>query len=172
MTVGKMIELLGGKAVVSCGRFHYGSAFGEPSCHADTVEAMRCFLHLFYSIRLLCIFPYFIFFIMLPCSMTVKFLWTKASATTAKTFCIQVKIFTSEICTYGNPIETVHFNSSLGALLLIMFKFLKPLGWKEAYFQFKLDSGILACFWKLLSLIYVGCSDNEDNQIVSFPFYH
>ncbi|KAK7846302.1 dna-directed rna polymerase iii subunit 2 [Quercus suber] len=31
MTVGKMIELLGGKAGVSCGRFHYGSAFGEPS---------------------------------------------------------------------------------------------------------------------------------------------
>ncbi|KAL3638170.1 DNA-directed RNA polymerase III subunit 2 [Castilleja foliolosa] len=30
MTVGKMIELLGSKAGVSCGRFHYGSAFGEP----------------------------------------------------------------------------------------------------------------------------------------------
>ncbi|KAF3619589.1 DNA-directed RNA polymerase III subunit RPC2 [Capsicum annuum] len=28
MTVGKMIELLGSKAGVSCGRFHYGSAFG------------------------------------------------------------------------------------------------------------------------------------------------
>ncbi|EEF36800.1 DNA-directed RNA polymerase III subunit, putative [Ricinus communis] len=40
MTVGKMIELLGGKAGVSCGRFHYGSAFGEPSGHADTVEAI------------------------------------------------------------------------------------------------------------------------------------
>ncbi|XP_030970942.1 DNA-directed RNA polymerase III subunit 2-like, partial [Quercus lobata] len=40
MTVGKMIELLGGKAGVSCRRFHYGSAFGEPSGHADTVEAM------------------------------------------------------------------------------------------------------------------------------------
>ncbi|KAH7511568.1 hypothetical protein FEM48_ZijujUnG0002600 [Ziziphus jujuba var. spinosa] len=40
MTVGKMIELLGGKAGVSCGRFHYGSAFGEPSDHADTVEAI------------------------------------------------------------------------------------------------------------------------------------
>ncbi|XP_056696282.1 DNA-directed RNA polymerase III subunit 2 [Spinacia oleracea] len=38
MTVGKMIELLGGKAGVSCGRFHYGSAFGEPSGHADKVE--------------------------------------------------------------------------------------------------------------------------------------
>uniref|UniRef100_A0A6N2LL32 DNA-directed RNA polymerase subunit beta n=1 Tax=Salix viminalis TaxID=40686 RepID=A0A6N2LL32_SALVM len=33
MTVGKMIELLGGKAGVSCGRFHYGSAFGEPMKH-------------------------------------------------------------------------------------------------------------------------------------------
>lgn len=43
MTVGKMIELLGGKAGVSCGRFHYGSAFGEPSGHADTVESIRCF---------------------------------------------------------------------------------------------------------------------------------
>ncbi|PPD95028.1 hypothetical protein GOBAR_DD07978 [Gossypium barbadense] len=37
MTVGKMVELLGGKAGVSCGRFHYGSAFGEPSGHADKV---------------------------------------------------------------------------------------------------------------------------------------
>ena len=41
MTVGKMIELLGGKAGVSCGRFHYGSAFGEPSGHADKVETIR-----------------------------------------------------------------------------------------------------------------------------------
>ncbi|KAF8406488.1 hypothetical protein HHK36_008577 [Tetracentron sinense] len=40
MTIGKMIELLGGKAGVSSGRFHYGSAFGEPSGHADTVEAI------------------------------------------------------------------------------------------------------------------------------------
>ncbi|XVF24522.1 hypothetical protein REPUB_Repub13aG0135400 [Reevesia pubescens] len=40
MTVGKMIELLGGKAGVSCGRFHYGSAFGEPSGHADRVETI------------------------------------------------------------------------------------------------------------------------------------
>uniref|UniRef100_A0A0D9Z8N5 DNA-directed RNA polymerase subunit beta n=1 Tax=Oryza glumipatula TaxID=40148 RepID=A0A0D9Z8N5_9ORYZ len=35
---GKMIELLGGKAGVSCGQFHYGSAFGEPSGNADKVE--------------------------------------------------------------------------------------------------------------------------------------
>lgn len=41
MTIGKMIELLGGKAGVSCGRFHYGSAFGEPSGHADKVEDIR-----------------------------------------------------------------------------------------------------------------------------------
>ncbi|KAK7262597.1 hypothetical protein RJT34_30172 [Clitoria ternatea] len=40
MTVGKMIELLGGKAGVSCGRFHYGSAFGERSGHADKVEVI------------------------------------------------------------------------------------------------------------------------------------
>ncbi|KAF3633260.1 hypothetical protein FXO37_27106 [Capsicum annuum] len=40
MTVGKMIELLGSKAGVSCGRFHSGSAFGEPSGHADTVDAI------------------------------------------------------------------------------------------------------------------------------------
>ncbi|XP_020526558.1 DNA-directed RNA polymerase III subunit 2 isoform X3 [Amborella trichopoda] len=40
MTIGKMIELLGSKAGVSCGRFHYGSAFGEPSGHADRVEAI------------------------------------------------------------------------------------------------------------------------------------
>ncbi|KAJ3672618.1 hypothetical protein LUZ60_007339 [Juncus effusus] len=38
MTIGKMIELLGGKAGVSSGRFHYGSAFGEPGGHADKVE--------------------------------------------------------------------------------------------------------------------------------------
>lgn len=37
-----MIELIGGKAGVSCGRFHYGSAFGEPSGHADKVEDIRC----------------------------------------------------------------------------------------------------------------------------------
>lgn len=42
MTVGKMIELLGGKAGVSSGKFHYGSAFGEPSGHADKVETIRC----------------------------------------------------------------------------------------------------------------------------------
>nr|CAB3448487.1 unnamed protein product [Digitaria exilis] len=35
---GKMIELIGGKAGVSSGRFHYGSAFGEPSGNADKVE--------------------------------------------------------------------------------------------------------------------------------------
>ncbi|KAL2348967.1 hypothetical protein Fmac_002967 [Flemingia macrophylla] len=40
MTVGKMIELLGGKAGVSCGRFHYGSAFGERSGHADKIETI------------------------------------------------------------------------------------------------------------------------------------
>ncbi|PHT43438.1 hypothetical protein CQW23_17463 [Capsicum baccatum] len=40
MTVGKMVELLGSKAGVSCGRFHYDSAFGEPSGHADTVDAI------------------------------------------------------------------------------------------------------------------------------------
>ncbi|OEL36735.1 DNA-directed RNA polymerase III subunit 2 [Dichanthelium oligosanthes] len=34
----KMIELIGGKAGLSCGRFHYGSAFGEPSGNADKVE--------------------------------------------------------------------------------------------------------------------------------------
>ncbi|KAF3789669.1 DNA-directed RNA polymerase III subunit 2 [Nymphaea thermarum] len=37
MTIGKMIELLGSKAGVSTGRFFYGSAFGEPSGHADKV---------------------------------------------------------------------------------------------------------------------------------------
>jgi DNA-directed RNA polymerase III subunit RPC2 len=41
MTIGKMIELLGGKAGVSCGQFHYGSAFGEPSGNADNVEEIR-----------------------------------------------------------------------------------------------------------------------------------
>jgi DNA-directed RNA polymerase III subunit RPC2 len=41
MTIGKMIELLGGKAGVSCGLFHYGSAFGEPSGNADKVADIR-----------------------------------------------------------------------------------------------------------------------------------
>lgn len=51
MTVGKMIELLGSKAGVSCGRFHYGSAFGEPSGHADKVETIRCkLLHLLHNL--------------------------------------------------------------------------------------------------------------------------
>ena len=64
MTVGKMIELLGGKAGVSCGRFHYGSAFGEPSGHADKVEEIRCLgTHLtYYSIispLVLCLFHCF-----------------------------------------------------------------------------------------------------------------
>ncbi|KAK3007785.1 hypothetical protein RJ639_014162, partial [Escallonia herrerae] len=40
MTVGKMIELLGSKAGVSSGKFHYGSAFGEQSGHADRVEVI------------------------------------------------------------------------------------------------------------------------------------
>ncbi|KAL4423845.1 hypothetical protein ABPG75_001146 [Micractinium tetrahymenae] len=38
MTVGKMIELLGSKAAVCTGRFHYGTAFGEPAGLADTVD--------------------------------------------------------------------------------------------------------------------------------------
>lgn len=44
MTIGKMIELLGGKAGVLCGKFHYGSAFGEPSGHADRVETISATL--------------------------------------------------------------------------------------------------------------------------------
>ncbi|XBH75333.1 hypothetical protein VPH35_102108 [Triticum aestivum] len=44
MTIGKMLELVGGKAGVSCGRFHYGSAFGEPSGNADKVEDMSYIL--------------------------------------------------------------------------------------------------------------------------------
>lgn len=44
-----MIELLGAKAGVSCGRFHYGSAFGEPSGHADRVESIRYLISFFLS---------------------------------------------------------------------------------------------------------------------------
>ncbi|CAK7336461.1 unnamed protein product [Dovyalis caffra] len=62
MTVGKMIELLGGKAGVSCGRFHYGSAFGEPSGHADRVEAIRQLLSpLFFTVGLCCPLQSYIF---------------------------------------------------------------------------------------------------------------
>jgi len=57
MTVGKMIELLGGKAGVSCGRFHYGSAFGERSGHADKVETIRYLDCLLYGIHSM-IYPY------------------------------------------------------------------------------------------------------------------
>ncbi|GMH45532.1 hypothetical protein BSKO_13489 [Bryopsis sp. KO-2023] len=38
MTVGKMIELIGSKAAVLKGKFNYGTAFGEPSGLATTVE--------------------------------------------------------------------------------------------------------------------------------------
>lgn len=38
MTVGKMIELLGSKAGVLTGRFHLGTAFGEPTGLASKVE--------------------------------------------------------------------------------------------------------------------------------------
>lgn len=38
MTVGKMIELLGSKAGVLSGRFHFGTAFGEEAGLADKVE--------------------------------------------------------------------------------------------------------------------------------------
>jgi DNA-directed RNA polymerase III subunit RPC2 len=44
MTVGKMIDLLGGKAGLHNGKFHYGSAFGEPSGHADKVSTIRYFM--------------------------------------------------------------------------------------------------------------------------------
>ena len=41
MTVGKLLELLGSKAGVSCGRFHYGTAFADiPGSHGDGVEAI------------------------------------------------------------------------------------------------------------------------------------
>lgn len=40
MTVGKMIELLGSKAAVTTGRFHYGTAFGERTGLADDVETI------------------------------------------------------------------------------------------------------------------------------------
>ncbi|BDA40723.1 DNA-directed RNA polymerase III subunit RPC2 [Coccomyxa sp. Obi] len=40
MTVGKMIELIGSKAAVSSGRFHYGTAFGEGTGLADTVDSI------------------------------------------------------------------------------------------------------------------------------------
>lgn len=40
MTVGKMLELLGSKAAVSCGRFHYGTAFGESTGLADNVDSI------------------------------------------------------------------------------------------------------------------------------------
>ena len=40
MTVGKMLELIGSKAAVSCGRFHYGTAFGEGSGLADNVDSI------------------------------------------------------------------------------------------------------------------------------------
>lgn len=40
MTVGKMIELLGSKAGVLTGRFHYGTAFGEPTGLADNIDTI------------------------------------------------------------------------------------------------------------------------------------
>ncbi|KMZ58569.1 DNA-directed RNA polymerase [Zostera marina] len=46
MTIGKLFELLGGKAGLKIGKFHYGSAFGEPSGHADRVEKISEILQL------------------------------------------------------------------------------------------------------------------------------
>lgn len=40
MTVGKMIELLGSKAAVKTGRFHYGTAFGERTGLADSLDTI------------------------------------------------------------------------------------------------------------------------------------
>ena len=40
MTVGKMIELLGSKAAVTTGRYHYGTAFGEPTGLADSLDTI------------------------------------------------------------------------------------------------------------------------------------
>ncbi|CAJ2657289.1 unnamed protein product [Trifolium pratense] len=40
MTVGKMIELLGGKAGALCQKIHYGSAFGEGGGHNDNIETI------------------------------------------------------------------------------------------------------------------------------------
>jgi RNA polymerase Rpb2, domain 6 len=44
MTVGKMIELLGSKAGVCVGRFHYGTAFGEVAGLADPLDAISATL--------------------------------------------------------------------------------------------------------------------------------
>lgn len=41
-----MIELLGSKAAVCSGKFHYGTAFGEPSNLADKVRAQLYILGL------------------------------------------------------------------------------------------------------------------------------
>ncbi|CAO2814458.1 unnamed protein product [Amaranthus hypochondriacus] len=38
MTCGKLLELPGSKAAVSCGRFHHGTAFGRRGGYADKIE--------------------------------------------------------------------------------------------------------------------------------------
>jgi DNA-directed RNA polymerase beta subunit len=136
MTVGKMIELLGGKAGVSCGRFHYGSAFGEPSGHADTVEAIRCFLHLQCDI-ILYIFPNLILLTFLFCSDS-EVLVDKGFSYNGKDFLYsgfslslphrQIIFFTiSEMYgQFGHPIATIPCNSSQQACLRIVFRILKP----------------------------------------------
>lgn len=53
MTVGKMIELLGGKAGLHNGKFHYGSAFGEPSGHADKVSTIRYLIYIQFEVSVL-----------------------------------------------------------------------------------------------------------------------
>lgn len=68
-----MIELLGGKAGVSCGRFHYGSAFGEPSGHADKVETIRFTFSL--SVSLLYSLAFFIFLFFLNRYSLACFQW-------------------------------------------------------------------------------------------------
>ena len=112
MTVGKMIELLGGKAGVSCGRFHYGSAFGEPSGHADRVEAIRHFFYLMLFAFGLC-FSNFIFLRNLFCFMTVKHLLSMALATMARTSFIQVFVFLAlRLFTYEIELTCTCINNS------------------------------------------------------------
>ena len=44
MTVGKLLELLGAKAAVLCGKTHYGTAFGEAAGTADSAGAISATL--------------------------------------------------------------------------------------------------------------------------------
>lgn len=108
LIVGKMIELLGSKADFSCGRFLYESAFGEPSGHADKVEAIRYYMLLTISPPFFSLPSDIIFYTSILISLfslafsnfSVKPFWSMVSATMGRISCTQVFLFSTFFLLY------------------------------------------------------------------------